>query len=452
MSSFDFNKFRGRRVGLFGLGKSNASILSALPDGTEVILRSENTLPHLPQTEARILAAYTGERAFENPTEDLLILSPSVRRERTEFIPFLRSGTEFTSDCELFFKAVSAPVFAVSGSDGKSTVTILTSLLLSERFGYSPAIGNLGVPMLTSVSPRARAYVTELSSFMLSYGRYRTFRGAITNITENHLDWHKSYNEYIRAKLSLFSRSEEPVLNADDPLCAAYFDGMTPWGVASVTQGYAELKKKFRAQAIYTKEDGFIKRCGEPVIPISEINRREEHNLKNLTLALALTDGYVSRDHMKKVAREFTGLPHRCEVFLERDGMTFVDSSVDSTPSRTATTLNSFGRRVIVILGGKGKNLSYEPLCAPLRKWASLAVIVGENREEILNTVEGSCPCRTAQDAEEGAALALSLMQKGDVLILSPASTSFDKYRDYADRGRKFKEVIFNYFDNKTSK
>ena len=437
-------------MGFFGLGKSNTDILMHLPKECSVILRSDARIGSRPKTDAKICAVYSEKDAFQNPLEDILILSPSVRRDRKEFSEFKRAGVKLSSDCELFFAKVRVPVFAVSGSDGKSTVTSLCASLLSERFPGVRAIGNIGAPMLSSLLDGGDAYAAELSSFMLSYGRYRVFRGVVTNITENHLDWHKDFKEYLTAKLSLFRRTEETVLNADDPLSAKYFEGSSPWGVVSNTYSFSELKKLYRAQAFYTLEDGFIRRSGEPIVSVEAVKRRETHNLKNLTMAFAMSDGYCTRENMRHVAETFSGLEHRSELFFSRDGMDFINSSIDSSPKRTAQTLSSLSKRVIIILGGKGKNLSYEPLKEPLKRWAKLAVISGENGELIEETVKDCCPIIRASDIESGTLIALKLMESGDTLLLSPASTSFDRYTSFEQRGKKFKEIIHGYFESES--
>ena len=442
MSSFSFDYFRGKTIGFFGLGKSNTDILSRLPSNCNVILRSDVRIDDLPFTKAHIKSVHSEREAFEHPQENILIFSPSVRRNRAEFNSFKKKGVKFTSDCELFFENAQAPIFAVSGSDGKSTVSTLAAMLLSERFIGTIPIGNIGVPMLSSLDGNRQAYVTELSSFMLSYGKYRVFRGVITNINENHLDWHDSFEEYAEKKLSLFNRSEEAVLNADDPILAKRFINTSPWAVTSSRLSFRELKKLFRAQAFYTWEDGCIKRNGESLIRLEEIKRREQHNIQNLIFALALTDGYTSRENIVNVASKFGGLEHRCELFLTKDGMDFINSSVDSTPIRTARTLESLDRQVIVILGGRSKKLSYQPLKEALKKWAKRAIICGECADEIEEAVKGSCPITREDNPESAAICAKKFMESGDTLLLSPASTSFDRYKSYEQRGKIFKEVI----------
>ncbi len=436
----------GKTVGLFGLGRSNLDILAHLPKGTQAVLRTEEHLPALPKTDAEIVAVYEGKDAFDTPREDILLISPSVRRDREEFLPFKRLGIKFSSDHELFFDRVKVPVFAVSGSDGKSTTTALCSMLLKEKFGSTPAIGNIGVPMASSLLSGSEAYAIELSSFMLTYGRYRVFRGGLTNISENHLNWHKSFEEYTSSKLSLLTRAREAVISADDDTCKKYLKRNSVYGVFSALGVYKELKRKYRAQVIYTLENGRIMRNGEGMISADEIRKNDINHLKDFMCALALTDGYVSRKWIAEVAADFAGLPHRAELFYKARGIEFIDSSIDTTPSRTAETMRALNRRVVLILGGSDKGLNYEPLRAPIREYTDAVIICGENRERIAAALVGLDGIHITDCLESAVKLSEDLLTEGSTLLLSPASASYDSFTNFEERGRKFKELTKEIF------
>lgn len=435
------------RIGFFGLGKSNRDILSRLPESTEVILRSDSSIREIPRTAARIVGIYEGGRAFCDPSEKTLILSPSVRRDRGELLDFKKMGIRLTSDCQLFFDEVRAPVFAVSGSDGKSTTAALTALLLKDRFKKCPLIGNSGVPMLGSLSEENDAYVTELSSFMLSYGRYGVFRGAVTNVTENHLDFHKDFEEYRAAKLSLLQRAKEAVASADDPILAKYLEKSSVYGIFSSEVKYGELRKIYRAQVFYTLEDGHICRSGERLFPAADVRRKESYNIKNLLCALALTDGYVTRERMMRVAKDFSGLEHRAELFYGKDGIDFIDSSIDSTPLRTVQTLNALDRKAVIILGGRGKGLSYEPLKESLEKYAKAVLLCGENVSEIKEVVPRTVNAVLCEDLYSAVKASQEFLSAGDALLLSPASTSYDAFKNFEERGIFFKKAVKEIFN-----
>ncbi len=435
-----------KKLGFFGLGKSNLDILSRLPSGKRVILRSEEPLPSLPKTKAHILTVYEGKCAFDCPEEDLLICSPSVRRERKEFIPFRKKGIKFSSDCELFFENVKQPVFAVSGSDGKSTVTALASLLLEERFGKAKAVGNIGVPMLGAIEDGCAAYACELSSFMLSYGRYRVFRGAITNINENHLNWHKDFEEYKKTKISLLYRSSESIASADCVNTKEYLERNSVYGIYSIKEDYKRLKSRFSAQVFYTLDNGYILRNGERMLSLSKIRKKGMIAVGNFLCALSLCDGYVTRKKVLEVAESFAGLAHRCELFYSSSGIDFIDSSVDTTPQRTAATLNSLGRRAVLIMGGRSKGLSFEPLREPLKKFADAVIITGENSAEIGKTLSDLSNIHYAKDISEALEISSRFLKEGSLLLLSPASASYDRYSNFEDRGNDFKQKVKEFY------
>lgn len=437
------------KIGFFGLGKSNLALIGRLPKGKRIVIRSDKEIPELPRTEAEIVYVKVGKVALDEPFEEILFLSPSVRRDRKELLRYKQRGVKLTSDCEFFFENATSPVFAVSGSDGKSTTTVLTSLLLKERFVSCPAIGNIGVPMTPTLSERHGAYALELSSFMLSYGRYRFFRGALTNLCENHLDWHKDFDEYKEAKLSVIKRAREAVISADDGVCREYLSERSVYGIFSSEIPYSELKRNYRAEVYYTLEDGYIKRCGENIISTDSVKRNEKHNIKNLLAALTLTEGYASRERIRRVAEEFSGLSHRMEHFYSTSGIDFIDSSIDSTPNRTSATLFSLDKRVVLILGGRGKGLSYEPLYEPIKKYAKAVILAGENSEEIKEALPKDIMTLNSSDLSDAVEISKNILSEGDTLLLSPASTSYDAFTDFSHRGEFFKAQVKKVFKNK---
>ena len=436
-------------VGFLGLGKSNLAILSLLPKGIKVILRSEAPIrrENLPRgiKPKRILE---GCLAFENPEEKILFLSPSVRRERKELSNIWSAGVAAFSDFELFLKLNEKPLFSVSGSDGKSTTaTLAASLLSTSRSKVSP-IGNIGTPFVKSLQGRCGKYaVAEISSFSLKYAVPKSQRAIVTNITPNHLNWHTSYEEYVEAKLSLLDYADETAISLDDGILLEYGKNKSVFAATSAEKSYKEIRKQINASVFYTSESGFIKRNGEELFPVSMLKRRESHNIKNLLSALALTDGYASLEWQKKVAFEFGGLPHRLEEVAMHGGIRYINSSIDTSPARCAESLSSFNRNVIVILGGKGKGCDYKALNKPLSKHARLAVITGENRKEIYEDVRGSTETVVAEDFEDAVLYAASVAKEGDTVLLSPASTSYDSFSSFEERGNKFKEIIFDYIN-----
>ena len=432
-----------RRIGFFGLGKTNLSLLS-LPDirGREVVLRSDREIPtDLIPRGVRIAGIYEGARAAENIREDMLLFSPSVKRERPEFLEAEKRGVTLSSDAEMFFNLARDPIFAVTGSDGKSTTTAMTHALLCERYPGAALCGNIGEAM-TPMIGKADAFAVELSSFQLTYSNPRVSRGAITNLTENHLDWHGTFSEYKAAKLKLAESAEEFVLNADDGLLYRRFYGREPAFAVSSRRGISDLSRQIRAKAYYTLEDGFICRNARAVVEISKIKRNEPHNLKNLMMAMAMCDGLVSDEWIKKTAAEFAGLDHRCQTVAVKDGITYIDSSIDTTPARTASTLCALKKQVVIILGGRGKGLSAEPMLPMLKEYAHAAVVYGESRSDLMSEIGDIVYTKSADSFDEAVRLASALATDVGAVLLSPAATSYGDFPDFNARGNRFKELV----------
>ena len=434
------------KVGFLGLGKSNLSLIEriAAEDVTDIVLRDSNEKAGI-RLDISGATYKIGKDALSDINEDILFLAPSVRRDTPELRDAEERGVILSSDCELFFKYNTVPTIGITGSDGKSTVTTLVSLFLGAEGLSAGAIGNIGVPY--SSAPRCEYYAAELSSFNLQYLSPRLSRAAITNVTPNHLNWHKSFEEYIRAKKNILNNTERTVLSCDDKVCAQIIKEVGAYAVFSTKQSYADLKRSFTAEVYYTYFDGKIYRCGEPILSLPPEPRFAEYYLNNVLCALSLTDGIASHEAAENVIHTFHGLNHRCEEFLTVDGISFIDSSIDTTPNRTATTLLSLKRQVRLILGGRGKGLSYEPLLEPLIEYADRISVYGDARDEIAAFLDAYSSRIKAEIGifskfDDCAEYALHGIKSGETVILSPACTAYGEFRDYEERGKHFKQFI----------
>lgn len=431
---------KGCKVGFFGIGCSNIALLCHLPlDNCRITLRSDRTVDRtiLP-VGVRVEKVYEGENALKEIDEDILFLSPSVRRDRKEFVDASARGVILSSDAEMFFSKNRRDIFAVSGSDGKSTTATLINMLLNASGLRSKLIGNIGEPMINHLGSDADCFVCELSSFMLSYSCPIAERGCVTNISPNHLDWHKDFEEYKKTKIKLLKSSKKAVVSDEID-----YQGEV-YGIVSDRLEYGELKKRFKAEVYITVKGGAIYRNQEKLIGLEQIRAKERHNIKNLMMAIAMTDGIADRDAICSVASSFVGLPHRCERFLLRDGIEYIDSSIDSTPERTAQTLRSLDRQVVLILGGRSKGLNYRELRPVIEKYAKRVLITGENAEEIYNAIADATKAEILPDLESAGRRGSFLAKEVGTLLLSPASTSYDAYINFAERGEKFKKIIRN--------
>jgi len=435
------NPFEGyRRIGFFGLGKSNLSLLARVPEDKEIILRSDAPIDRdLYRSDPRITGIFDASDAMRDITEELLLLSPSVKREREELSAAVLRGVRLSSDAELFFERVNAPVLAVSGSDGKSTTATLAYRILCESGMKAVLCGNVGMPMLDSIDDRAEIYVTELSSFMLKYLRIAPERAVLTNLSENHLDWHANAEEYYSVKLGLLRSAKECVINADDPrICKLE-------GARRVS---IERRIIAGAGATVLAEDGIIHN-GKRVISLSDITVGGRHNIMNTALAIALTDGYSTDEGILRAVKGFKGLAHRTETVLVHRGIRFIDSSIDTTPMRTAATLRSLGRGIVLIVGGKSKGLSYAPLIEEARKKVRHFIATGDAAEEISRALRRYIDGEIIKDFDAAVRAAAELAYPSETVLLSPAATSYDTFRSFEERSERFISII-NEFKSKT--
>ena len=338
----------------------------------------------------------------------------------------------------------------MSGSDGKSTTVKMTEALLCRRGVRTLALGNLGIPFVNGLDGEYDAFVAEISSFTLEYLKPRSDRALITNITENHLDWHGSFKRYIGAKENLLFGASHTIMSPDTDACLPIIEDHKPRTLFSTKFTQRELTEKFPfAQICFTLEGEHLAINREPLIGVSELSKKEPHNIKNALAALALTHGFRGADEGCEALSDFRGLSHRIETVATINGVTYIDSSIDSSPERTKSTLLSLTGRTHILLGGRGKGLSCEPIIAPLLEKHGYIIISGENRRQIERELsicttlkERIIVCETLRDAVEKAT---DLAVAGDKILLSPASTSYDAFSSFEERGEKFKEYIKRY-------
>ena len=437
---------RGRKIRIcfLGLGVTNLTIFEAirtLPCLADLCYRQSHDIGGILQKglyRVNISDSYAGV--------DVVFASPSVRREELP-IP---SDTVLTSDTDIFFAKRRNNLFLVSGSDGKSTVTELTSRLLFPSFPELFVGGNIGTPV-SCASLDSDAFVLELSSFNLKYASVKGGRAALTNVTPNHLNWHSDLSEYQACKLRLIDSADESVLSLSCPFSDGIARTRHSFALSSDTLTHRQIKDTYSTEHTVTKEDERICIDGEHILSVGDILRKERHNVINLMSAIALTLGHTSTDRIRAVASTFAGLEHRCEV-LSIHGITFINSSIDTTPERTKTTLLGLNKRVRLILGGRGKGLPHDSMKEPLLKYAERIAIYGETGDELSSWIESDpalekichkqflCLYDAIDFACEGA-------RQGDTVLLSPSATGYGEFRDFRDRGEFFKSYVKNKYE-----
>ena len=411
-----------------------------------------------------------GEGYLDGLCEKVIFRSPGIRPDIEAFERAKAAGAVIVSEMELFFELCPTEIYAITGSDGKTTSTTLTHLFLAEekRRDASDEVrvflgGNIGNPLLPEVSGMRSGDISvlELSSFQLMGGACTPDAAAITNITPNHLNWHVDMEEYVSAKRAIVGeRTKRVVLNADNAITSSLDFGEREYiYFSSKKAGYDEVvpenSKKYNARALFLR-DGIITYSDgaseKPMLCASDIKLPGMHNVENYMTAIGLTYGRVDIEVYRSTAKNFGGVEHRLELVAEIGGVKYYNSSIDSSPTRTAAALSALSEKPIVICGGSDKNLDYAPLAEVLCKRAEAVILNGESAKKIKAALD-ACPsfaqsglrvyeCEKLGDAID---IAFEIARDGDVVLLSPASASFDQFENFMARGRFFKNAVLSH-------
>lgn len=435
--------FKNKKVGFIGLGVSNLPVLRILASaGAVCSVRDKKNLrdnPSFAELESEGIAFRCGEDYLENIDEDVLFLSPAVRPDLPALLDAKARGVYLTNEMQEFFLHCPCPIIGITGSDGKTTTTTLTAKLL-EASGHRVHLGgNIGKNLLSTLDDIKEddLAVVELSSFQLFKMNRSPSIAAVTNLSPNHLDWHVDMQEYADAKENIFAFQDENgvlVLNKDDAHAHEYAKkahGRIKW-----TSGKEQADVWFDGTGIY-RGDKLIVR-DEDILVVGR------HNRYNYAQAICLTEGFVTDEAIREVARTFGGVEHRCEFVREKDGVRYYNSSIDSSPTRTAACLTSFKQKVIVICGGYDKHIPLEPLGELFVHHAKHAVLCGATAEKIEAVLQnvGYTDYTRTDDFAQAVQVASSHAERGDCVVLSPAAASFDMFANFAQRGETFKKLV----------
>lgn len=447
LEQFEQN-IKGKRVTVVGIGISNLPLIKYLVRlGADVTACDRRTKEDLGKnyTELEDLGVKfsLGGDYLKNIDAEIIFKTPGMRYDVPELVEARERGTVVTSEMEVFFDVCPAHITAVTGSDGKTTTTTLINEFL-KRSGYKTWLGgNIGTPLLTRAGEMSAEdrVVLELSSFQLHTMRKSPKIAVITNISPNHLDVHKSYGEYIEAKKNIMlyqNESDILVVNADNEVTNE---------IGREARGTVRRFSRSDKTADYYIEDGFICRRGEKVLALDNISVPGMHNVENYMAAMAAAEGIASDESIVRTAKEFNGVEHRIEFVREINGVKYYNSSIDSSPNRTINTLRVFeGKPVILISGGKDKGIPYDEIGKPISDCVKTLILIGATTgkiEEAVKNAGGKMPEIIKKDSyEEVVKCAREIARPGDIVLLSPASTSFDMFRNFEERGKLFKELV----------
>ena len=442
---------KDKRVTVIGAGISNRPLIRLLcAHGVSVTVCDRSDKLH-PELEGLALAAQFGEHYLDKLDADIIFRTPGLHPD----VPALKNAREkgalVTSEMEVFLSLCPCRIIAVTGSDGKTTTTTLVSELLRAA-GYTVHLGgNIGKPLLCETdSMQAEDFaVLELSSFQLHSMHCAPDIAVITNISPNHLDVHPDYQDYIDAKKQVFLNQKSTgklVLNADNEVTAA---------CAKEARGdvlYFSRRTK-PENGFFLDSDGNIHfvRDGQNnfVMAAKEIRIPGVHNIENMMAAFSAVSGLVSPGVMVQVAKTFRGVAHRLEPVRTLHGVTYLNDSIASSPSRTIAGLECFDKKLILIAGGKDKGVSFESLGEVICRHVKSLYLTGLTAEKIRqatvsapNYREGAPVIHIIDDFRQTVEAAAAEATDGDIVLLSPASTSFDRFRNFEERGNTFRKIV----------
>lgn len=443
---------KGKRVAVVGAGISNRPLIRLLAaEGIHTTVYDRTDASALGDFYTECVRSGVdfslGEHYLDALSGDVIFRTPGMHPGHPALKRAMERGAVLTSEMEAFFSLCPCRIFAVTGSDGKTTVTSMLAELL-RKGGYTVWVGgNIGRPLLDRVDEMKQEdmVVLELSSFQLHSMDCSPDVAVITNLSPNHLDVHPDYEDYITAKRQIYRRQRAGARlvlnrdNADAAVCAEDAPGEVRW-----------FSRMERVHGAYLRPDGVICVGEQAILPASEMHVPGEHNVENIMAAFAAAEGYVSSAVMAETARAFRGVAHRLEIVRRHRGVTYINDSIATSPNRTEAGLRCFGRNVVLIAGGKDKGIDFESLGDEICRHVKALCLTGDTASAIRCAVErsplwdGSFPIREEPEFEAAVLRAVSIAREGDIVLLSPASTSFDRFRNFAERGDAFRTIIHN--------
>ncbi len=468
LSQFE-NLLNGKTIAIIGAGISNRPLIRWLyPRNSDITVfdmmhSDDERLLKIRQDFKRDgidLCWSTGDRYLDRLNGfDLIFRTPRMRTDLPELVRERNRGAVVTSEIALFMELCPAPIYGITGSDGKTTTTTLISLILQEAGHEVHTGGNIGTPLLDKIEqirPTDRV-VLELSSFQLMDSLPVVNRAVITNIIPNHLDFHLDYSEYIDAKKNIFRAqgvADTLTLNANDEVSSRFI------GEASGRTRFFNVKDAGNDMTAWRDEGMlYLKRSPdsdpEEIIHEKDVLLPGSFNLENLMAAAVTTADDVSLDAVRKVAKTFKGVAHRMELIREFNSIRWYNSSVDSSPSRTMKTLAAFrerNERPVLIAGGQDKDSDYTGLGRAIVSTTSNIILTGQNADLIEDIIRReSCDADIdiddltllrVEDYVKAVETALTLAVPGGSVLLSPAGTSYDRFHHFEERGEHFRRLV----------
>jgi len=449
------NSLKPKRIAVAGAGVSNTPLIEALlKAGVGTTVRDRRTREELGETatgfERQGAILKLGDGYLDDLDEDVIFRTPGLMPANPALCEATARGAVLTSEIEVFFDVCPCKIIGITGSDGKTTTTSIIAELLKSQGKTVHIGGNIGAPLLIhadDMQPGDIA-VIELSSFQLITMQNSPGTAVVTNLAPNHLDIHSDMEEYTEAKRNIFmhqKQTDRAVFNLDN-FTTANYAAQAP---AGDIQMFSRRDKV--SNGVYLK-NGTIYEANDdirtPIMPAKAIILPGSHNIENYLAAFAAVKGLVGHDVMRETARTFRGVEHRIELVRELRGVRYYNDSIASSPSRTIAGLRAFEQKVILIAGGKDKGVAFDELGVEIAARVKKLILTGATAKQIHDAVINA-PCYNnkleilkCDEFPDAVHTASKLASDGDIVLLSPACTSFDKFRNFEERGNTFKDII----------
>lgn len=456
-----YEQLKGKKVAFLGIGVSHKQLIHKfVACGAEVTLCDMREMDEFDEDIDGIrelgIAFQLGKHQFEHLERfDMVFRTPGIYYNRPEIQEAIAAGANVTSEMEEFFKLCPCKIIAITGADGKTTTTTLISEILTKQ-GYTVHKGgNIGralLPIVDEIGAEDIA-VVELSSFQLLSMKQAGDITVVTNVQPNHLNVHKDYQEYKDAKKNLIIYQKEnskTILNWDNEVTreeyAPAVKGQLVWFSKTKMPAIGSFWD-MQSGKIYYNDNGEV----HEIMNRADIRLIGDHNVENYLTAIAATWGLAERESVLAVAQSFGGVEHRMEFVREVAGVQYYNDSIASSPDRTIAGLKAREEKVILLAGGKNKGLVYDSLGPVINEKVKILIVMGETADVIEESVKKAANYDSeaitilhAQDMEQAVQLAAAHARAGDIVSLSPASTSFDKYKNFEKRGQHYKKVVNN--------
>ena len=466
MNNLKLEKFKkeiyGKKVAVIGIGVSNIPAIEYLSSLGAVITACDK------KTELGVecdklkdlnISFSLGENYLSNlNTYEYILRSPGIKPFTKELEEAIEKGVNVISEIELLVSLCPCKIIGITGSDGKTTTTTLVSKFLKEA-GFKVYLGgNIGIPLFSKLDEMTEKdmLVVELSSFQLMTMKESPNISCITNISPNHLDYHRSFEEYILSKANVFLHEKNGVivLNADNSFTSQYLDIIKSNDINSCIRNFSIVDKV--ESGVYLNKGYIVSNVNgkyEEIAKTSDVKLLGIHNLANICAAASCVIDITGKEVISSVITSFGGVEHRTELFRTINGVNWYNDSIASSPARTIAGILSFKEKIILIAGGYDKNIPYDVMGKYIIDKVKVLILVGKTAPKIEKSVldeklkqglENICEIVNFTTLEECVKYAHSISKSGDNIILSPASASFDMYKNFEAKGDHFKQLVNN--------